>query len=1057
MTTSNLGVPVARHRIGAAALLTALVGVVCLPSAAHADPLDPDYTVDSPSVHLSQGSTLASGGDMYDGGYLSFTVDGATSGETLTLDEDSSPSTALGVVSLVDGVVYLGDGAAANAIGQTSSTLDGEGGSELRVEFTSPITNPSFEEGSLGWTSIESRVDVGVTKIAGYTIEDTVDWAARAGRNYSDPSDPTPVYPPNEDNNVPSSLGSYTTSVTPDQHSDGAASLRLLSQSITTSAGNDVVHGPAVYSSEFQATAGDDIYFDWRALGGDDAYDVFGYLLNTESGVQTELIDAVGASATATTAWATVDAEIPATGTYRFVFVSGTFDFTGGLAAGASLYVDNVRVYGSKVSSAVVNGLVDRVRYARTASSQAAVQEARNVSVHVANVDGSVTADEDLPVTVNATTPGTPGVSVVTAGDGQIAVTLTAPASDGGAPITGYEFSTDGGATWTATPGGLLLFTLDDLTNGRLYELSFRAVNGVGASAATAEHEATPYTVPNAPSVQSATAGDGAATVVVDEPGFDGGAPITQHQYSIDGGTTWIEVPEVGTTFTITGLTNGVEYEVVSRAINAAGTSATSAAVAVTPRTVPSAPGVASITPADGAVEIELTAPSSDGGSAVIRYEYSIDGGLTWEPFAAGAPGITVTGLTNGSDYAFTFRAVNGAGEGSSSGSFHVSPYTVPGAPTVAVVSVGDGMVEARITAPSSNGGSAVTGYEYSLDGGATWSTAPAAGASFSIDGLSNGEAHELVARAINVAGAGASSAPGAFTPLAVPAAPTITDVVPMDGRLVVSFDGDDDPTSLAERYEYSLDGGDTWAAVPDGVSAFTISGLTNGREYAVVLRGVNAAGDGAVSDPATGTPATAPWTGASDEAGDAATPELEPAVTEMLVDGSPVKPAVTAAGNEVGIEGGGIRIGIVARNADGSERELTADGALIMVNDGIVTVSGEGLLPGSTADVWAFSTPTFIGSVIVGADGTFTQDFAVPSTLAAGEHTLQVNGVNAAGETVSAQTGILVADADSDGILAATGASGFAVLGVAFTLVLAGGALLAVRRRATVSAMPRG
>ena len=53
-----------------------------------------------------------------------------------------------------------------------------------------------------------------------------------------------------------------------------------------------------------------------------------------------------GASTGATTPWTQVTRTMVAgeNGTYKFVFVSGTYDYSGGTFLGASLYVTNVNV-----------------------------------------------------------------------------------------------------------------------------------------------------------------------------------------------------------------------------------------------------------------------------------------------------------------------------------------------------------------------------------------------------------------------------------------------------------------------------------------------------------------------------------------------------------------------------------------------------------------------------------------------------------------------------------------------------------------------------------------
>ena len=96
-----------------------------------------------------------------------------------------------------------------------------------------------------------------------------------------------------------------------------------------------------------------------------------------------------------------------------------------------------------------------------------------------------------------------------------------------------------------------------------------------------------------------------------------------------------------------------------------------------------------------------------------------------------------------------------------SSGAFaYVSASTpiTPTAPTNLVATVGDGQVSVAFTAPTDNGGSAITDYEYQLDDGsfvsAGTTTSPVV-----ITGLTNGTSYNIKLRAVNAAGAGAESA----------------------------------------------------------------------------------------------------------------------------------------------------------------------------------------------------------------------------------------------------------------------------------------------------------
>ena len=84
---------------------------------------------------------------------------------------------------------------------------------------------------------------------------------------------------------------------------------------------------------------------------------------------------------------------------------------------------------------------------------------------------------------------------------------------------------------------------------------------------------------------------------------------------------------------------------------------------------------------------------------------------------------------------------------------------TTSNAPTDLVATAGDGQVSIAFTAPSNNGGAAITDYEYELDDNGTWTSASTAATPVVITGLTNGTAYSIKLRAVNSVGNGAESA----------------------------------------------------------------------------------------------------------------------------------------------------------------------------------------------------------------------------------------------------------------------------------------------------------
>ena len=214
-----------------------------------------------------------------------------------------------------------------------------------------------------------------------------------------------------------------------------------------------------------------------------------------------------------------------------------------------------------------------------------------------------------------------------------------------------------------------------------------------------------------------------------------------------------------------------------------------------TPPGAPSPPGAptgVTGTAGNASANLSWTAPASNGGSAITSYRITpYIGAAAQTPVVTptAATSYTVTGLTNGTTYTFTVAATNAAGTGADSApSPPITPRaaaTVPGAPTDVFGSPGDHSVALGWTAPSSDGGSAITSYRIAPYIGTTAQPAintPTNATTYTVTGLTNGTAYTFTVAATNSVGTGAASAASA----AVTPRRRATSNVRLRGRLRV-------------------------------------------------------------------------------------------------------------------------------------------------------------------------------------------------------------------------------------------------------------------------------
>ncbi len=473
-------------------------------------------------------------------------------------------------------------------------------------------------------------------------------------------------------------------------------------------------------------------------------------------------------------------------------------------------------------------------------------------TVTATNSAGTGSASSASSSVTPATVPGAPVIGAPTAGNGQAMVSFSVP-STGGSAITGYTAtSSPGGFTGTGASSPV---TVTGLSNGTAYSFTVTATNAIGTGSPSASSSSViPATVPGAPTIGIATAGNTQASVSFSGPASDGGRIITGYTVtSTLGGLTG-----TGSTspIVVTGLTNGTAYTFMVSATNSVGSGSNSAASnSVTPAALPGAPTIGSATAGDAEVAVAFTAPASNGGSVITSYTVTSSPGAH---VATGASSpISVTGLSNGTAYTFTVKATNSAGTGIDSASSN--SVTPKGVQSITFTNPGAKSFDATPTLTATASSALAVAFTSITTGVCTITSAGA------LTFVTTGSCTINANQAGNGSFLAATQVSQSFTVMAVvPGAPTIGAAVADNGQATISF------TAPAYTGGSAITGY-TVTSTPGGLtgtgsaSPITVTGLTNGTAYTFTVVATNSAGNSAASaasnsvTPASGPAITAP------------------------------------------------------------------------------------------------------------------------------------------------------------------------------------------------------
>ncbi|TFD86101.1 fibronectin type III domain-containing protein [Cryobacterium serini] len=465
------------------------------------------------------------------------------------------------------------------------------------------------------------------------------------------------------------------------------------------------------------------------------------------------------------------------------------------------------------------------------------------------------------PITAPAA-PGAPTLSKQTYTGGTISWTASA---SNGAAITGYTVKVYDGSTLVRTvPTGVVLTSvISGLTEATDYKVTLTAHNSQGASTESESGTLSTiaFTAPNAPSTPTLTAIDSTqVTAKWVAPTDNGGTPVTGYTVNIYQGTNLVDTKTTDArTLTFTGLTRATAYTVAVSATNAVGSSPASdrSAAVTTKATVPDATTAPTLGEASvSKITVSWAAPN-DGGAELTGYTVRLFNGSTLvETKTPTATTVTFAGLARGIAYTADVSASNaiGAAAASAASAALTIPVTIPGvpaAPTATAPSATE--IAVAWTAPTDNGGTAVTSYTVKLFQGPTLvSTKTTGDLSVTFSGLTRVTAYTVEVFAANSVGAGlASDRSAAVTTKAtvpdITSAPSLeqASVSKITASWTVPNNGGADLTGYTVRL---FNGSVLVETKTTTATTVTFVGLARGIAYTVDIAAANAVGSSAAS-----------------------------------------------------------------------------------------------------------------------------------------------------------------------------------------------------------------
>ena len=416
-----------------------------------------------------------------------------------------------------------------------------------------------------------------------------------------------------------------------------------------------------------------------------------------------------------------------------------------------------------------------------------------------------------------------------------------------------YKLSTV--STWTEVPivKTATSYLLTNLYYGQSYDFRLRAYDmHYNWSDYTEVIKGTPQdiTAPSIPVALTINKAENQQVVISwlanNEPDLSG----FQLEYKLNSAINWntVSIPRTLKTYTVSGLTNGMEYNFrIKAGDNVGNWSEYSVVVSGTPidKILPAAPvGLKVSSVNDGSAVLVWTA-NGETDLASYQLEYKLNTAASWNAIMVDKAAVTytVTGLTNGASYSFRLKAIDTSNNSSTySAIVNGAPIDKmpPAIPVGLVVSSeNDKQIVLTWTANTETDLGAYQ-LEHKKSATSKWTVVavPMSATSYTINGLTNGTLYNFRIKAKDTAGnfseysGVVDGTPTDKIPPRIPVGLQVKSV--SDKQVVMSWAANREPDMNSYQLEYKLTAESEWNIITlaKKTSSYTVTALSNNMEY---------------------------------------------------------------------------------------------------------------------------------------------------------------------------------------------------------------------------------